>query len=128
MEVCTVYFLIPFPAWLGHGAAGQKGNKRYGTEWQRPTSFFPPFFHSSPLPSVSQLSSDKKCSISDPGQVELIGDPQGSTSCLPYFVFFIYGMIIDAVLFTRDKFSHVMSSASIKIPYVDFLGQVMKDT
>ena len=39
-----------------------------------------------------------------------------------------YGMIIDAVIFTRDKFSHVMSSASFKIPYVDFLGQVMKDT
>ena len=57
----------------GHGgtAAGQKGNKRYEAEWQRPTSELP----SSPLtPHFCWLSS-KKGSISDPGQVELIGYP-----------------------------------------------------
>ena len=37
---------------LGHGAAGQKGNKRYETEWQRPTSFL----HSSHLPFSPPVS------------------------------------------------------------------------
>ena len=77
--LCILSDSISCLGWAMVPPAGQKGNKRYEAEWQRPTSSIPP------LPSflsVSRLSSDKKCSISDPGQAELIGDPYGSTSYL----------------------------------------------